>query len=129
MFMGVGWQKLSGCILAHNTLFKEMVEESTPGVTEMEIFNPRKRVGRSQSCLCVSAQSCPTLHDPMDWGPPGSSVQGVFQATIPEWAAIAYSRDLPEAGVRPVCLEPPALAGGFFTTSTTWEAPKLSLDI
>jgi len=27
-------------------------------------------------------QSCPTLHDPMDCSPPGSSVHGIFQARI-----------------------------------------------
>ena len=29
--------------------------------------------------------------------------------------------DLPNPGMEPVCLTSPALAGGFFTTSTTWE--------
>ena len=37
------------------------------------------------------AQSCPTLSDPMDCGPPGSSVHGIFQARVPEWGAIAFS--------------------------------------
>ena len=32
-----------------------------------------------------SLQSCPTLHDPMDWGPPGSSVHGILLARILEW--------------------------------------------
>ena len=31
------------------------------------------------------AQSCPTLSDPMDWSLPGSSVHGIFQATVLEW--------------------------------------------
>ena len=31
--------------------------------------------------------------------------------------------DLPDPGIEPVSLTSPALAGGFFTTSTTWEAP------
>ena len=30
--------------------------------------------------------------------------------------------DLPDPGIEPMSLMPPALAGGFFTTSTTWEA-------
>ena len=34
------------------------------------------------------AQSCPTLCDPMDCSPPGSSVQGILQARILEWVAI-----------------------------------------
>ena len=37
------------------------------------------------------AQSCPTLHDPMDCSLPGSSAHGVFQARVLEWGAIAFS--------------------------------------
>ena len=36
-------------------------------------------------------QSYPTLSDPLDCSPPGSSVQGIFQARVPEWGAIAFS--------------------------------------
>ena len=38
------------------------------------------------------AQSCPTLCDPVDCSLPGSSVRGIFQARILEWAAIYFSR-------------------------------------
>ena len=38
------------------------------------------------------AQSCPTLGDPMDSSPPGSSVRGISQARILEWVAISSSR-------------------------------------
>ena len=37
------------------------------------------------------AQSCPTLCDPMDHSPPSSSVHGIFQVRILEWAAISFS--------------------------------------
>ena len=37
------------------------------------------------------AQLCPTLCDPMDCSPPGSSVHGIFQARVLEWGAIAFS--------------------------------------
>ena len=37
-------------------------------------------------------QLCPTLWDPMDCRPPGSSVHGIFQARILEWVAISFSR-------------------------------------
>ena len=37
------------------------------------------------------AQSCPTLSDPMDCNPPGSSIHGIFQARVLEWGAIAFS--------------------------------------
>ena len=38
------------------------------------------------------AQSCPTLSDPMDCSPPGSSIHGIFQARVLEWVAIATSQ-------------------------------------
>ena len=37
------------------------------------------------------AQLCPTLSDPMDCSPPGSSIHGIFQARVLEWGAIAFS--------------------------------------
>ena len=37
-------------------------------------------------------KSCPTLCDPMDRGPPGSSVHGILQARILEWIALPSSR-------------------------------------
>ena len=37
------------------------------------------------------AQSCPTLHHPMDRNLPGSSVHGIFQARVLAWGAIAFS--------------------------------------
>ena len=37
------------------------------------------------------SQSCPTLSDPMDCSLPGSSVHGIFQASVLEWIAIAFS--------------------------------------
>ena len=37
------------------------------------------------------AQSCPTLSDPMDCSLPGSSVHGIFQASVLELGAIAFS--------------------------------------
>ena len=41
------------------------------------------------------AQSCPTLGNPMDCSPPGSSVHGIFQARVLEWGAIAFSTLIP----------------------------------
>ena len=38
------------------------------------------------------AQLWPTLCDPMDCSLPGSSVHGIFQARVPEWGVIAFSR-------------------------------------
>jgi len=44
--------------------------------------------GKSQSEVI---QLCPTLSDPMDCSPPGSSAHGIFQARVLEWSAIAFS--------------------------------------
>ena len=38
------------------------------------------------------AQLCPSLCDPMDSNPPGSSVHGILQARTLEWVAIPFSR-------------------------------------
>ena len=42
--------------------------------------------------LCSVAQSCPTLWDPKDLSPPGSSVHGIFLARILKLVAISSSR-------------------------------------
>ena len=45
-----------------------------------------------QSAATVkSLQSCPTLCDPVDGSPPGSSVPGILKARILEWVAISFS--------------------------------------
>ena len=38
-----------------------------------------------------SLQSCPTLCDPLDGSPPGSTVPGTLQARTLEWVAISFS--------------------------------------
>ena len=43
-------------------------------------------------CMCLVAQSCLTLCDPMDCSPPGSSIHGILQARILEWVAMPCSR-------------------------------------
>ena len=41
--------------------------------------------------MCLVAQSCPSLCNPMDCSPPGSSVHGVLQARTLEWVAVSFS--------------------------------------
>ena len=43
-------------------------------------------------CCYLVFKSCPTLHNPMDYSPAGSSVHGILQARIVEWVAISFSR-------------------------------------
>ena len=45
------------------------------------------------------AQSYPTLRDPMDCSPKGSSIHGIFQARVLEWGASAFS-DLYPSGAK-----------------------------
>ena len=73
-----------------------------------------------------SLESGLTLCDPVDCSLPGSSVHGVLQARILEWVAILSTRDLPDSRIEPASLMSSALAGMFFTASTSWEAPSLS---
>ena len=42
-----------------------------------------------------SLQSCPTLCDPVDRIPPGSTIPEILQARTLEWDAIAFSDSLP----------------------------------
>ena len=45
-------------------------------------------------CLCAKLHHlCPTLCDPMDCSPPGSSVRGILQARILKWVAMPSSRE------------------------------------
>ena len=47
----------------------------------------------NSAAAAKSFQSCPTLCDPIDGSPSGSSVPGILQARTLEWAAIAFSND------------------------------------
>ena len=70
-------------------------------------------------------QLCPTLCDTMDCSQPGSSVHGILQTRILEWVVCPPPGDLPNPGIQPAHLLSPALPGGFFTTSSTQEAPYI----
>ena len=63
-----------------------------------------------------SLQSCPTLCDPMDSSPPGSSIHGIVQARILGCHALLQG-DLPNPGIEPGSFTFPALAGKNFTPS------------
>ena len=67
------------------------------------------------------AQSCPTLRDPMDCSPPGSSVHGILQARILEPVAIFFSRGSSQPWDRTQFSH---IAGRRFNLCTTREALK-----
>ena len=57
------------------------------------------------SCYCCSvAQSCPTLCDPMDFSPPGSSGHGIFWARILQWVATPFQGIFLTQGSNPLLL-------------------------
>ena len=59
------------------------------------------------------ARSCPTVCNPMDCSPSGSSVHGVLQARMLEWVAIPFSRG--SSGPRDQA-QSSCIPGGFFTS-------------
>ena len=80
-----------------------------------------------QEALCrhaKSLQSCLILWDPMDCGPPGSSVYGIPQARILEWVAMPSSRGSSQLTNQTQVSYVSCIAGRFFTTSATLEAPQ-----
>ena len=69
------------------------------------IYRIYSRFYRHIKKVCVLAQSCGTLCDPMDYSLP-DSVQGIFQAKILEWVVISSSRGSspPKDGTRVSCI-------------------------
>ena len=77
-------------------------------------------MGTACACVCAKLlQSCSTLCDPMDCNPPAFFRQEY-------WSGLPCPPpgELPDPGIKPVSLVSPALAGGFFTTTATWEAQE-----
>ena len=69
------------------SLINTLVIKSTFGFWEYLYFTGKTA---AQSKLYVSCSVCPTLCDPVEGSPPGSSVHGIFQARILEWDDISY---------------------------------------
>ena len=53
--------------------------------------NPSECSNGTFTAAAKSLQSCPTLCDPIDGSPTGSSVPGILQARTLEWVAISFS--------------------------------------
>ena len=71
------------------------------------------------ACACSVTQSCPTLWDPMDCRPPGSSVHGISQARILEGYRLLLQWTFLTLGQS----TSPSLEGGFFTTEPPGKLP------
>ena len=77
-------------------------------------------------CCAKSLQSYLTLCDLMDCIARQTPLSLGFSRQE-YWSGLPFSspRDIPDPGIEPVSLISLALAGRFFTTSATWEAPIL----
>ena len=76
-------------------------------------------------CVCVLVSKlCPTLCDPMDYSPPGSSVHGILQARILEWVAISLSKESSKTRDQ---TQVSFIAGSRFTIWTTTEPIALEV--
>ena len=71
--------------------------------------------------VCVLSHFSHILLFATRWNPPGSSVHGILQARILQWGALPFSKGSLQPGFEPMSLMSPALAGGFFMPSFTWE--------
>ena len=94
---------LSSCLTRRKQQLKNM------WMTELHVWRTAECIELYAAKLC---QLCPTLCDPIDSSPLGSSVYGILQARILEWVAIPFSRgsSQPKDGTRVSCI-----AGRFFT--------------
>ena len=79
-----------------------------------------------KSPLSLVAKLCPTLWDPTDCSPPGSSVYGILQARVLDWVAIPFSRrsSSPRDLIQVSCI-----AGRLFTIWANREAHRASQHI
>ena len=87
-----------------------------------------RQIGHYIGFVCV----CSVVSDssqPRDCSPPGSSVRGIFQPTMLEQVAISYSWESSEPRIKPMSLASLALAGRFFTTSSTWELRNIEFNV
>ena len=84
-----GWDLLPfGVPGSHLKLFRVV----SSGKAWHAIFHSSEQLSSSLKVKVLAAQSCPTLCDPTDCSPPGSSVRGILQAKVLERVAISSSR-------------------------------------
>ena len=90
-------------------------QDSNPGCLAPEPHSSCSIFTLYRSKCVLVIQLCPTLCNPMDCSPPGSSVHEIFQASILEWVAISFrGSSQPRDWTQVSCT-----AGGFFTDWAT----------
>ena len=78
-----------------------------------------KWVLHAAAAAAKSLQSCPTLWDPIDGSPPGSTVPGILQVRTLEWVAVPSSRGSSQPRDQ---IQVSRISSGFFTVWATREA-------
>ena len=79
-------------------------------------------------CLCLVASVVSDSLQPHELAPPPARLLcpwGFSRQKYGSGLPCPPPGDIPDPGIEPTSLMSPALAGGFFTTSTTWEAPSV----
>ena len=88
-----GWERAchpreqQGCLWLQQE--REAVRSGGPAGSGQRLLEAKCR---NAAAAAKSLQSCPTLCDPIDGSPPGSSVPGILQARTLEWAATSFSK-------------------------------------
>ena len=94
------------CVFFRLHLFQRVVRELTSKIISTYFLPYLLKICLKMLKLCffvvfvslvliswsMCAQPCPTVYDPMDGSPPGSSVHGIFQARVLKWVAMPFSR-------------------------------------
>ena len=110
----------------HSSPSFSSITSTTSTVLFIVLSKSLEVLGLQKSCkdrpVCLVTQLCPTLCDPMDYRPPGSSVPGILHARILEWVAISFSRGSSQPRHR---TQVSCIAGRFFTIWATRKAPSL----
>ena len=78
------------CCAQYVRKFGKLSSGHRTGKGQFSFQSQRKAMPKSAQTT-VQFQSSPTLCDPIDGSPPGSSVPGILQARIVEWVAISFS--------------------------------------
>ena len=76
-------------------MFFQIIRQFTQRQKASHIFKFLKNNALSSyfaaAAAAKSLQWCPTLCDPIDGSPPGSTIPGILQARTLEWVAISFS--------------------------------------
>ena len=104
------WLLLLSLIIPRETVIQPSLKQRNTILEEFVIFEIKKPIKKcfwdvylfcglyyALCCLinvwvCLVIKWCPTLCDPIDCSPPGSSVHRIFQERILEWVSISSSR-------------------------------------